>query len=414
MKKLLILLCFAMQAKAQTHLAAACFKEAETAARKKTLWKLPLYGPMLFVDPQTWQAYANQPDSAGLFKPDSGIYVGFFPKETMVANTAIHWGGRTWSVILWPLPADRNERVNLLLHESFHRIQERIGFPAKSPTADHLSTMPGRIWFLLELKALKAALEKPVAQRGDDLANALAFRAKRQQLFPNTFANEQSLEMNEGLAEYTGAILGRNDLRQHLYQQIDTAGNRKSFIRSCAYLTGPVYGLLLQEKAKQWTQYLNANDNFPELISRYYGVSATAAPDEMRYQGPAIRSTELQKETLRLQQVAAYSETFTSKPVLSIDLVKMSVMFNPNTLFDLGALGTIYPTGEIRDSWGYLKVSSGGMLLKDWRTVTIPFGPLPDLTARQLSGDGWTLELAAGWQLVKTDDLHYKLTRRDN
>lgn len=410
MKKLLILLCFAMQAKAQTHLAAAYFNEAETAASKISLWKLPLYGPMLFVDPQTRQAYANQPDSSGLFKFESGIYTGFLPKEMMVANTAIHWGGRTWSVILWPLPADRNERVNLLLHESFHRIQEQIGFPAKSPTADHLSTMPGRIWFLLELKALKAALEKPVNQRSEDLANALAFRAKRQQLFPNTFGNEQSLEMNEGLAEYTGAILGRNDLRQHLYQQIDTAGNRKSLIRSCAYLTGPVYGLLLQEKAKEWTQFLNAHDSFPELISRYYGVSATGTPDEIRYQGVAIRNTELQKETLRLQQVAAYTEKFTLKPVLSIDLVKMNVIFNPNTLFDLGALGTIYPTGEIRDIWGYLKVNSGGMLLKDWRRVTIPINQLPDLHARRFSGDGWTLELALGWQLLKTDDMHYTLS----
>src|SRR3569833_2133565 len=226
MKKMLIyLLAFAVTATAQAPLAASYFKEAEAAAKNQQLWKVPLYGPMLFVDQQSRLSYANMPDSAGILNPGGGVYTGSLPKDVMDANTAIHWGGRTWSVLLWPLPQDRNERVNLLLHESFHRIQQQIGFPGKSPTADHLSTMEGRIFFFLELQALKAALQKPVNRRQTDLANALAFRQERARLFPLTFANERILEINEGLAEYTGAVLGRRDLRPHLYAQIDTAGN---------------------------------------------------------------------------------------------------------------------------------------------------------------------------------------------
>jgi len=411
MKKLLIcLLFFAGTAGAQVPLAASYFKEAEAAAQKQQLWKTPLYGPMLFVDQQSRLSYANMADSAGILKPEGGIYTGSLPKDVMVANTAIHWGGRTWSALLWPLPADRNERLNLLLHESFHRIQEQIGFPAKSPTADHLSTMEGRIFFFLELQALKAALQKPINRRQTDLANALAFRQKREQLFPKTFSNERTLEMSEGLAEYTGASLGRSDLRQHLYAQIDTARNRKSLIRSFAYLTGPIYGLLLQEKAKHWTQQIDSNANFPDLISRYYQVKASHTPQELIYSGAVIRSSEKQKETLRLQQVAAYTETFTQRPVLRITLVKMSVIFNPNTLFDLGAYGTIYPTGEVKDNWGHLRVTKGGMLLKDWRIVSVPISGQLAMAARRFEGDGWTVDLADGWHLVKTDDLNYTLS----
>ncbi|MBD1384617.1 hypothetical protein IDJ75_04945 [Mucilaginibacter rigui] len=410
MKKLLIcLLFFAGAAGAQVPLAASYLKEAEAAAQKQQLWKTSLYGPMLFVDQQSRHTYANMTDSAGILKPEGGIYTGSLPKDVMVANTAIHWGGRTWSVLLWPLPEDRNERLNLLLHESFHRIQEQIGFPAKSPTADHLSTMEGRIFFFLELQALKAALQKPINRRQTDLANALAFRQKRERLFPSTFTNERILEMNEGLAEYTGVSLGRSDLRRHLYAQIDTAGNRKSLIRSFAYLTGPIYGLFLQEKKKHWTQQIDSNTNFPNLISRYYQVKANRAPDESIYNGFVIRSSERQKETIRLQTVADYTETFTKKTVLRIMLIKMSVIFNPNTLFDLGTYGTIYPTGEIKDNWGHLKVNKGGMLLKDWHIVSVPVTGKLDIAARHLEADGWTLDLAEGWRLVKIDDLNYTL-----
>src|SRR5699024_5697701 len=131
-----------------------------------------------------------------------------------------------------------------------------LGFPERSPTADHLASLNGRIYFLLELQALKVALLKPVNERSEDLRNAIVFRNRRQELFPKTFGNEQILEMSEGLAEFTGVILGRekSTIVPHLIKEIDTAGNRKSLIRSFAYLTGPVYGYLLYEKDPHWTK----------------------------------------------------------------------------------------------------------------------------------------------------------------
>ncbi|TWI95552.1 hypothetical protein JN11_04291 [Mucilaginibacter frigoritolerans] len=427
MKKLLPLVfcCVAFTCRAQTaetavKLAASYFKEAETASQGQHVWNKKVYGPMMFVEPRTRITYANIPDSAGILKPDGEIYRGVLPETVMIANTSINWEGKMWSVMLWPLLADRDERVNLMIHESFHRIQAELGLPERSPTVDHLSTFYGRIYFLLELQALKAALLKPVDQRNADLTNALLFRQKRRELFPSTFKNEQILEMSEGLAEYTGVILGRpkDHIRQHLYDQIDTAGNRKSFIRSCAYITGPVYGYLIFEKSPYWTLKVDSNSDFPELISQYYHLKPAKTPDEQtiarlekKYNGDVIIKSETLKEQKRLQLVNQYVDLFTKEPVLTIKLIKMGISFNPNNLFDLGEYGTVYPTAEIKDTWGELTVSATGMLMKDWQIVYLPMSKAPDINGNTIEGEGWKISLNTGWKFSKIDALHYQLTQ---
>lgn len=401
---------------ATASLAARYFGEAEAAARQNVIWKKPLYGPILLVNPQTRTTYANMPDSAGAFTLlEEGVYKGQLPQEVMVANTSVSWQGRLWAVMLWPLPADRDERLNLMLHECFHCIQATLGLPAASPTADHLATINGRIYFLLELQALKAALAKPVNQRSAHLAHALLFRKKRQQLFAATFGNERILEMNEGLAEYTGMLLGRTPagMLPHLYRVIDSAAAQLSLIRSMAYITGAVYGYLLYEKAPGWTQHVDAGASFPALISKYYKVplpAKTSIPALNRlakqYYGDSIIRVEKKKETDRLRQVAVYTRLFTHQPVLNIHLVKMNIVFNPGNLFDLGELGTVYPTAEIKDVWGKLLVTSGGVLMKNWKVITLPVNDSLYVKDNIVQGNGWKIVLNENWRLVKTDSLH--------
>ncbi|MES1161083.1 MAG: hypothetical protein ABUM51_10025 [Bacteroidota bacterium] len=404
-----------------SRLAASYFKEAEVASQGQRVWPKKIYGPTLFVNPASRVTYSNEPDSAGLLKPEGGIYKGVLPTEVMVANTSIYWQGRRWSVILWPLPAGRDDRKDLMLHESFHRIQTTLGLPERSPTADHLGSMNGRIYFLLELQALKAALEKPVNQRSSDLTSALVFRAKRQELYPATFENERILEMSEGLAEYTGLILGRqkDSIRPHLYREIDSAGDRKFLIRSLAHFTGPAYGYLLFEKSPDWTAKVDSNSDFALLISRAYQfdlpkhpVSEAAAGLEASYNGENIVRSEKLKEEKRQQTVRQYTELFTQKPVLTIDLIKMGINFNPNNLFDLGEYGTVYPTAEVKDNWGKVTVFSIGVLMKDWKVITLPAPEGIRVNGRSLTGKGWELVLNEHWELVKADALHYQLIKK--
>jgi len=204
--------CVAQGTDTTARLAAIYFQELKAATLNQHIWKEPVYGPMLLVFPESHLAYANDADSAGVLKPVDGIYKGTLPANMIIGNTAVDWGGKTWSMVMWPPPADRDARLNLLAHESFHRVQKRMGLPMRSPTVDFLGTMQGRIYFLLELQALKAALAKPLDERTTDLANALLFREKLHELFPKNFEKERLLEMNEGLAEYTGVLLGSRRL----------------------------------------------------------------------------------------------------------------------------------------------------------------------------------------------------------
>lgn len=326
-----------------------------------------------------------------------------------------------WSVILWPLPLNHDDRLSLMLHESFHRIQHKIKLNQSSPTVDHLSSMNGRVYFLLEMNALKAALSKPVNQCSEDLGNALLFREKRHELFPATFANERILEMNEGLAEYTGVILGRQDsIRQYIANFIDTLGRRKSFIRSSAYISGPAYGYLLYEKSPGWTLKVDSSSDFPVLISQYYHINLpkdttgkSIAALAKQYNGDEIIASERVKEKKRLEMVDQYVDMFEHKPVLTIELIKMNIGFNPSTMFDLGEYGTVYPTAEVKDKWGQLTVSAPGLLMKDWQEITLSANDALTQNGQSIEGPGWKLQLNDNWQMVKVDSLHYKLASKN-
>lgn len=43
-------------------------------------------------------------------------------------------------MIVWPLPEDKHDRLALMVHESWHRIQGDIGFPGSE--ADNALSIP--------------------------------------------------------------------------------------------------------------------------------------------------------------------------------------------------------------------------------------------------------------------------------
>ena len=97
--------------------------------RAEGLWPAKLCGPIVLVDPSTRAAVANQPDPAGRFKRQDGMFVGEWPASMDVANTAVDWEDTRWALVMLPLPEDPFGRLQLLAHESFHRIQPELGPP---------------------------------------------------------------------------------------------------------------------------------------------------------------------------------------------------------------------------------------------------------------------------------------------
>lgn len=380
--------------------AARCFAEAHAASDRDAghLWGVRIYGPMLFVDPATRRVVANRADAAGLLSREGDVFTGEFPADQPIANTSVEWGGVRWAMILWPLPEDASRRVQLMLHESFHRIQPEIGIEPRSPANAHLDALDGRYLMRLEWRALRAALESRDDARRRAVEDALAFRTRRRALYPAAEAEERALELNEGLAEYTGCAAGAADPRARAVELLAAAEAKPTYTRSFAYGSGPAYGVLLDAYGGAWRRGLDADSDLGELLAKAAHVRESTDSIETRaarYGGAELHATEVARDRARRERADAYRKRFVDGPVLRIPLAHVQVSFDPNTLEAFGDLGTVYPTLEASDTWGTLHVTGGAMLAPDWSAITVAAPSGSD--SQRLSGDGWTLDLAPGW-----------------
>ncbi|MEO5721089.1 MAG: hypothetical protein ABIR71_06430 [Chthoniobacterales bacterium] len=372
------------------------------------LWGKSLCGPMLLVDRDTRAVFANQADAEGHLSPAHGIFTGQLPAEINVANTAVAWAGIRWTMLILPLPADPDLRSLLLLHEMWHRVQNELDFPSTNTSSDHLDTRDGRYWLQLEWRALAAALRTFGRERERAVIDAALFRARRHQIFPEAVATERELEMNEGLAEYTGVKLsGARDLPQFVIaHQLTDGPAQTTFVRSFAYATGPAYGLLLDAVAPDWRRKLRKSDEFSELLLRYSGLAlpenfaleATKRADV--YAGKQLAVAEDERDLAKQKRALAYRARLVEGPVLTIPLRKMNMQFDPGNLVPLESLGSVYPNIRIVDEWGILTVSRGGALMDSGFTRITVTAPT-DSKAATIGGDGWTLELKPGWSIQR-------------
>jgi hypothetical protein len=252
------------------------FREIQQATKQHySLWNKDLYGSLLLVNPQNREVYANEPDSIGTLVKNGDVFKGILPNELSIANTAIEWNGTRWAMIIFPLPNEKSQRVNLLAHELFHRAQPSLGFRIADADNGHLDTKEGRIYFRLELEALrKSILSQTENDRKEHLTNAFIFRKYRNQLFPNTDIAENALELNEGIAEYTGQTVSglnkKENAPEHFTKNVAMFLNVPTFVRSFAYQTIPMYGYLLSNLKKDWNKDISDKTNLIDYFIKTF------------------------------------------------------------------------------------------------------------------------------------------------
>ena len=386
------------------------------AGPEANLWTYSLAGPMIFVDRKSRKVYANLQDKEGFLTRSGEIWTGNLPLDINIANTATIWAGLKWTMVQLPLPADPKKRMSLLFHEMFHRIQDEIGLPANSPVCEHLDSREGRIYFRLELEALKAAISKPVHQRRKDLEAALAFRQYRYHLYSNASQIEQQLEFNEGLAEFTGVYVSgicRSDPQYLEHVISDAVMNYKSFARSMAYITGPVYGILLSQKNKRWQLQIRSASVFGELLAENYHLKkGTDRKDQIQvlmkqYNGDSIVREESDREKDRLNKEIKYTATFVNGHLLELPHTSLNnFSFDPNNIFPFGENSAIYHTMTMTDKWGRLVVTDAAWM-KNFSKTYVPVPDSMHVEGPLISGPGWELELNKNWKLAagaKTGD----------
>ena len=371
------------------------------------LWGVSLCGRVLLVDPGSRVTVANMPDPDQKFQESGGLYVGKLPADLLIANTSIQWGSHEWAMVLLPLPADEFLRLRLLVHESFHRVQPELGLRASDAASGHLEAESGRLWLRLELRALAQALRLKGAAAHSAARDAMLFRAARQQLNPGVDIRESALEIQEGLAEYTGTVIAlekSGETLARVARAVEDFEDRPAFSRSFAYATGPALGLLLDRHASGWRKKVRQKANLGALLGEALGFQASDADLVSRAQTAAepygFRAVAAKERTRALEtqaKLAAYRAQFVDGPVLEFPKTEeLRRSFNPSNLVPLGEHGTVYPTGTFASRWGKLQIDDvGGLLSSDNQSLWVIAPPDPSL--RPLPGPGWRLELAPGW-----------------
>ncbi|WP_410220092.1 hypothetical protein [Pedobacter sp.] len=398
------------------------FSEIKEATKQNTsLWNKNLYGPILLADSKTRQLFANELDTAGILKYDGNIYTGTLPNHINIANTSINWGGKRWAMIMLPLPQNKEDRINLLAHELFHSAQPSLGFALNNPENNHLDQKDGRIYLRLELEALKRAVqttsEKELKQH---LANAVAFRKYRHALYNGSSTTENALELNEGIAEFTGVMIsGRNkaETTEFFINGISNFFANPTFVRSFAYQTIPVYGYLLYNKDKNWNKKINARTDLTDYFTKAFNINIptylkkTVKKIASKYNAQTIIQEETKREEKIKELIAEYKLKFIEQPHFEIRFEKMSVSFDPRNIMPIEDKGTVYPNIRVTDLWGVLTVENGALMSPNWDKISIT-NPVK-IEGKKIIGDGWTLELIDAYTIEKNKtNSGYKLTKK--
>ena len=397
--------------------AQALFDEAARLCQRDggALWHHGLCGPILLVDWTDNSAVANQRDVAGVLRASGRVFAGQLPPDVVIANTPIEWSGKRWTELLWPLPDDVAHRHVTLSHELFHRAQHELGMPMGDGGNLHLDTLEGRVLLQLEWHALARALTAPgVAARRAAVSDVLLFRHERYRLFPDAQAEEHALELNEGVAEYTGVRVGLPTAAErsaYALRDLESFIQAPTFVRSFAYATGPAWGLLLDQANPAWRDQLAAAmkaghaqglDQMLQAALKLPEPSAASVKAREADYDDTVRPREQAREQARQAHQAELKARLVDGPVLRLPLVHRhaSYQFNPQTLEALGSDGVVYPTMTLSADWGTLKVEQGALLDKAMTGAAVSAAGIAD---DRLEGPGWRLSLNPGWRVVPAE-----------
>jgi hypothetical protein len=188
---------------------------------------------------------------------------------------------------------------------------------------------------------------------------------------------------------------------------VDAAVKRRagetSFVRSFAYVSGPLYGFLLDGSGPDWRKHMTKDTDAATLLGQRLKVSPR--PDAVRiaqkYDGATLRAAEDERERKRTAQITAWRRTLVDGPVLIVDVKGASITFNPHHVFPVSETEVVYTSCEYIAEWGTLTVEGDTpLLLKNGTQARVS---LASGGGDHTRGEGWTLKLNEGWSLVAAD-----------
>jgi hypothetical protein len=371
------------------------------------LWGENLYGPVIFADSRNRALYANTPDKEGLLKSRDGIYVGVLPKERIITNNVIDFGGTKYAMVPLPDSEDSYRIVTRSIHSLFHAFQERNNLKPSTFSTRHLNDRNARLYLKLEWKALTNAISSTSEARNQAIRDALVFRGARRELFPDAAPDENKFENYEGLTTFTYIKLcnsTNDEIRQRILEYLDRVYQRSSYVMGYGFVHGALYATLLNDKGFDFRQIRQPDFDLGRATLEAYGVTLpevcrdVAGSLAMNYDIQAIRAEENEREERINEYTRKIVSTYFEKPVMTITMQSPNFSFEPEDIDFLDTLGTLYEKLRVSDNWGKLAVDQGGALLtNDLRTLRIS---ARDITVERnhIYGEGWHMVLNEGWK----------------
>lgn len=378
------------------------------------LWGKAIFGPTMFVDAKTREIVANQQNKDNTFEKKGDLYYGVFPEEMNVANTSVTFCGEKWTCVQWNNLRDMTSTTHLLLHESWHRIQDEIGLPGVTSMNHHLDEMDGEILLKLELIILNSILQNENCDSDEGLRNAMIVRRKRQTLYPK--GNEDRFECHEGMAEYTAYKLlsnsdndnGKNQMKR-ISSAISKGLNGDGFGNSFAYLTGPAYGFILDDMYPNWRNEIKSGKTVQDIVSSFINIPEVVENEDIeRITKQYDTDMFLNKERTRLEtQAKADSDLrnrFANSQWLIIPNDGVMFSFDPNErLVAYDSIGVIYNTMRLSGNFGIIEAENGVMRTNNWSSFIIPYSQ---------ESDNAKISLNPEYLIIKVDEKIYTIVKQ--
>lgn len=390
------------------------FKEIDSIALKNnSIWGESIIGPILLVDPKSRIFYSNTDPDKQHFTNSDTCYTGVLPPDIHIWNTTLNWKGKKWAMVMLPLSNIPKHAISVNLHELTHVFLSKKGFPNHYVDVSHLTEKEGRILISIELRLMKKYLSTNFDT--DYLREALAIRSLRYNKYIDGRVNENLLELNEGLAEYSGTLmsgLDKDEIAAFYSMLIDNYLNRDDYDRVFAYITTPIYGYAVKEIKESWCRGLSPDTDLTSLFIKEIGiVEGSDVYNEIvskyGFQDLILHEEDVEKQ--KIQITDSIRAKFISKPHFEIDFERMSITsLSPNTL-TLRDLGIFYDKARVTDDWGEITIESGFLLSSNFKKGYLTF---PSFVSRDsIVGDGYRLYLKSNYYPTLLSDSVYHLAR---
>ena len=380
------------------------------------LWGKNLYGPMMFIDRTSRKIIANMPDNEGLLKGKDGMYTGLYPKELLISNTPVYYGGTLFAMTPIPPEEDDYKIKTQAIHSLFHRFQKTIGTTASGYNTNNMDEKEARLWIKLEWKALKKAINTEGEERQLAVRDALVFRGANRELYQKYSADENLFEDYEGLATFTFTLLcsqSTDDYKSKLFENLDRIYSMQSYSRSYGFVHGALYATLLKAKNFDFTKIKTNNVDLGNAVRELYNIELpvicrdVAGSLAVNYDIDAVNKEEEQRLSDLNENIHKEISIFTEKPVVFIELESPYFDFEPEDIHSLDTLGTLYNSIRVSDNWGKLTVNKGGCLVSNnFKFLRIT---AKGFKAEQnhVSGEDWLLILNNDWELIAVNQNYF-------